>query len=403
MSARNIPTPSPPSTRRWPSARRRRAARHAMSADSGFAFDIEIRVGAGSYVCGEETALLESLEGRRGVVRARPPLPAHKGAFGRPTVGQQRPVASPPCRSSSQEGAKAYAEFGAGRSRGTMPIQLAGMAKYGGLFETGFGLTLGELVDDIGGGTLERPAGPRRAGRRPARRLFPARAVRHALRLRGFHRPRRADRPRRHRRLRRYASTWRGRRGSPWNSAPSNPAASARPAGSARPAASRPSTASGPASTRGENISDPRRPLPHDEIWIALCTWRVYALSCHECAQTFPGRFRARRPSRWPRSRRNAMSLVTEIDYGTPRSTSAATVTLTIDGRAGHRAGRHLGDARRDGDGDRDPEALLDRHAGGLRLLPALPGRDRGPQRHAVFLHDAGRRGHGGAAPRPSG
>ncbi len=125
--------------------------------DSTFAFDIEVRIGAGSYVCGEETAMLESLEGRRGVVRARPPLPAHKGAFGRPTaVNNVLTFAAVPFI--LQEGAKAYADFGTGRSRGTMPIQLAGMARYGGLFETGFGLTLGELVDDVGGGTWnDRP------------------------------------------------------------------------------------------------------------------------------------------------------------------------------------------------------------------------------------------------------
>lgn len=125
--------------------------------DSGFAFDIEVRVGASSYVCGEETALLESLEGRRGVVRARPPLPAHKGAFGRPTVvNNVLSLAAAPFILT--EGADAYADFGMGRSRGTMPIQLAGMAKYGGLFEAGFGMTLGELVDEIGGGTWnDRP------------------------------------------------------------------------------------------------------------------------------------------------------------------------------------------------------------------------------------------------------
>ncbi|MCP4381024.1 MAG: formate dehydrogenase [Hyphomicrobiales bacterium] len=118
---------------------------------SGRGFDLEIRVGAGSYVCGEETALLESLEGKRGVVRARPPLPAHRGAFGLPTVvNNVLTFAAIPFI--LDEGADAYAQHGIERSRGTMPIQLAGMAKYGGLFETGFGLTLGELVEDIGGG-----------------------------------------------------------------------------------------------------------------------------------------------------------------------------------------------------------------------------------------------------------
>ncbi len=120
---------------------------------SGFDFDLEIRVGAGAYVCGEETALLESLEGKRGVVRAKPPLPAHKGLFGRPTViNNLISLASVPIVLA--EGAAAYADLGLGRSRGTMPIQLAGNIRHGGLFEAAFGLTLGEIVDDIGGGTL---------------------------------------------------------------------------------------------------------------------------------------------------------------------------------------------------------------------------------------------------------
>jgi len=119
---------------------------------SSFAFDIEVRAGAGAYVCGEETSLLESLEGKRGVVRAKPPLPAHKGLFGRPTViNNVLSLATVPVILS--EGAARYRDFGMGRSRGTMPIQLAGNVKHGGLFETAFGVTLGELVDDIGGGT----------------------------------------------------------------------------------------------------------------------------------------------------------------------------------------------------------------------------------------------------------
>jgi formate dehydrogenase iron-sulfur subunit len=119
---------------------------------SGFAFDIEQRVGAGAYICGEETSLLESLEGRRGQVRAKPPLPAHKGLFGRPTVVNNLvTLATIPIILA--EGAQAYHDFGMGRSRGTMPIQLAGNLRYAGLFEAGFGVTLGELVNDIGGGT----------------------------------------------------------------------------------------------------------------------------------------------------------------------------------------------------------------------------------------------------------
>jgi formate dehydrogenase iron-sulfur subunit len=121
-------------------------------AGSHHAFDLEVRVGAGAYVCGEETALLDSLEGKRGVVRAKPPLPAHKGLFGKPTViNNVLSLASVPIV--MDKGAAFYRDFGMGKSRGTMPIQLAGNIKYAGLYEVGFGLTLGELVDDIGGGT----------------------------------------------------------------------------------------------------------------------------------------------------------------------------------------------------------------------------------------------------------
>ena len=116
------------------------------------AFDMEIRVGAGAYVCGEETSLLNSLEGKRGVVRAKPPLPAIQGLFGKPTViNNVISLASVPVI--MDKGAAFYKDFGMGRSRGTIPIQIAGNVKNGGLFETAFGLTLGEIVDDIGGGT----------------------------------------------------------------------------------------------------------------------------------------------------------------------------------------------------------------------------------------------------------
>lgn len=118
----------------------------------GFAFDIALRIGAGAYVCGEETALLESLEGKRGQVRAKPPLPALAGLFGCPTVvNNVLSLATVPAILA--DGAEAYAALGAGRSRGTMPVQLAGNVARGGLFETPFGLSLGELVEAIGGGT----------------------------------------------------------------------------------------------------------------------------------------------------------------------------------------------------------------------------------------------------------
>lgn len=140
---------------------------------SGHAFDITIRVGAGAYVCGEETALLESLEGKRGMVRAKPPLPAHHGLFGKPTVvNNVISLATVPII--FDRGAGFYRDFGLGRSRGTMPIQLAGNIRRGGLYETAFGITLGELVEDIGGGTASgRPVRAVQVGG-PLGAYFPA-------------------------------------------------------------------------------------------------------------------------------------------------------------------------------------------------------------------------------------
>jgi formate dehydrogenase iron-sulfur subunit len=115
-------------------------------------FDIELRIGAGAYVCGEETALLESLEGKRGQVRVKPPPPAHHGLFGKPTViNNVLTLATAPWVLAN--GADAYAALGHRRSRGTMPIQLSGNVKHAGLFEAPFGITLGELVMDIGRGS----------------------------------------------------------------------------------------------------------------------------------------------------------------------------------------------------------------------------------------------------------
>jgi formate dehydrogenase iron-sulfur subunit len=118
----------------------------------GPAFDMEVRVGAGAYVCGEETSLLNSLEGKRGIVRAKPPLPALEGFLGKPTVvNNVISLASIPVIFA--KGAAFYQGFGLGRSRGTIPLQIAGNVKHGGLYEIAFGLTLGEIVNQIGGGT----------------------------------------------------------------------------------------------------------------------------------------------------------------------------------------------------------------------------------------------------------
>ncbi|NOX68517.1 MAG: NADH-quinone oxidoreductase subunit NuoF [Gammaproteobacteria bacterium] len=121
-------------------------------AGSGFEFDIELHLGAGSYVCGEETAMLESLEGKPGLVRYKPPLPALEGLFGKPTVvNNVVTLASVP--DIARLGADAYADYGVGRSRGTLAFQLAGNIKRGGLVELAFGATLRELIEDWGGGT----------------------------------------------------------------------------------------------------------------------------------------------------------------------------------------------------------------------------------------------------------
>jgi formate dehydrogenase iron-sulfur subunit len=119
---------------------------------SGKAFELEVRLGAGAYVCGEETSLLESLEGKRGLVRYKPPLPAIKGLFGQPTViNNVISLASVPII--LDKGGEYYRDFGMGRSRGTLPIQLAGNIKYPGLVEKAFGVTLRELLYDYGGGS----------------------------------------------------------------------------------------------------------------------------------------------------------------------------------------------------------------------------------------------------------
>ncbi|MHC5257250.1 formate dehydrogenase beta subunit [Streptomyces sp. UC4497] len=125
---------------------------------SSLDFDLHIRVGAGAYICGEETSMLESLEGKRGMVRAKPPIPAIEGLFGRPTVvNNVLTLTTVPVVLA--DGAKAYQDLGVGRSRGTQVFQLAGNIKRGGIVETAFGITLRELIEDYGGGTLSgRPA-----------------------------------------------------------------------------------------------------------------------------------------------------------------------------------------------------------------------------------------------------
>ena len=146
----------------YPDARDRlnEAIREAYNAEylgpdirsSGKSFDLEVRMGAGAYICGEETALLESLEGKRGVIRYKPPLPAIEGLFGKPTVvNNVISLASIPVI--FDKGPEHYAAFGTEKSKGTLTIQLAGNVKHGGLYEIAFGMPLKELLYDIGGGT----------------------------------------------------------------------------------------------------------------------------------------------------------------------------------------------------------------------------------------------------------
>lgn len=120
--------------------------------NSGKTFNLEVRMGAGAYICGEETSLLESLEGKRGLVRFKPPLPAIVGLFGKPTiVNNVISLASVPVI--LDKGGDFYRDYGMGRSRGTLPLQLAGNIKHPGLFEAAFGMTLRELLYDYGGGS----------------------------------------------------------------------------------------------------------------------------------------------------------------------------------------------------------------------------------------------------------
>jgi len=146
----------------YPHARRTLEAAIATAYDRGYLganilgtgqrFDLHLRIGAGAYICGEETSMLESLEGKRGEVRYRPPLPAVEGLFGKPTiVNNVISLASVPII--LDKGAAFYRDFGMGRSRGTLPIQLAGNIRRGGLVEKAFGITLRDLLDNYGGGS----------------------------------------------------------------------------------------------------------------------------------------------------------------------------------------------------------------------------------------------------------
>jgi formate dehydrogenase iron-sulfur subunit len=134
----------------------RAAAEHYLGDNicgSGRSFHLELRIGAGAYICGEETSLLDSLEGRRGMVRAKPPLPAITGLFGRPTV-VNNVLTLAAVTTVLSKGPQYYRDFGVGRSRGTLALQLAGNIRRGGLVELAYGATLGQVVEEFGGGSF---------------------------------------------------------------------------------------------------------------------------------------------------------------------------------------------------------------------------------------------------------
>ncbi|EWM48104.1 respiratory-chain NADH dehydrogenase 51 Kd subunit [Bordetella holmesii 35009] len=209
---------------------------------SGRRFDLDVRQGAGAYICGEETSLLESLEGKRGVVRAKPPLPAIRGLFGQPTViNNVISLATVP--TILARGAAYYRDYGVGRSHGTLPFQLAGNIRHGGLVEKAFGLSLRELLYDFGGGSASgRPLRAAQVGALWALTCRKTNGMCHWAT-----RPMPPSRP--------WWATaawspsttawiWHAWRATPWNSAPPSHAANVRLAASARRVASRRWTAS---------------------------------------------------------------------------------------------------------------------------------------------------------------
>ena len=344
-------------------------------------FDIEVRVGAGAYVCGEETSLLESLEGKRGQVRAKPPLPAHKGLFGKPTViNNLISLATVPVdpgrwrqalrRSRHGPLARHHADPARRQHQAWRPVRGAPSAS-----------------------PWARSSRISAAARRAAGRCAPCRS---AVRSAPISRARCSTR----------RSTTRpspprdgliGHGGVVVFDDTVDMAHQARFAlefcaiescGKCTPCriGSMRGTETMDKIIRGEraaaNLALIDRPLPDAEVRLALRAGRLHALSGDERDQAFPRGFRLARASRRRRNERSsAMSLVHETDYGTPRQPVRPKMVTPDDRRPrGHGAGRHLDHAR--GHGCRHPGAQALRHRFGrsLRLLPALPGRDRGPR-----------------------
>ena len=228
-SARSTPTPSPRCAPRSRSPHASAAGSAPTSSAAGVASTCDVRVGAGAYICGEETSMLESLEGKRGMVRAKPPLPALEGLFGQPTVVNNVLTLATVPIDPRRRRRGLRATLGVGRSRGTQVFQLAGNVARGGIVETAFGITLGELVEDYGGGTRSgRPVRAVQVGG-PLGAYLPPAAVRRCRWT-----TRRSPRPARWSATAASwcsttPSTWPRRPASRWSSAPRSRAASARP------------------------------------------------------------------------------------------------------------------------------------------------------------------------------
>ena len=327
-----------------------------------------------------------------------------KGLFGKPTViNNVISLASVPVI--MDRGAAFYKDFGMGRSRGTIPIQIAGNVKHGGLFEAAFGLTLGEIVDDIGGGTATgRPVKAVQVGG-PLGAYFPRALFDTPFDYEAF-------------------AAKDGLIGHAGIVVFDDTADMLKQARFAMEFCAIEScgkcTPCRIGSTRGvetlDKIAAGIEPEKNLALVTDLCNTMKFGSLCAlggftpypvmSAINHFPRRFQAgarRRSSRIGAAHERHGSRSTKSTTARRPRNPRSMVTLTVDGFTVTRAGRHLDHARLDGGRHRDPEALRHRHGRRLRLLPALPGRDRGPQRHAVLLHDAGGAGHGGAhADRPA-
>ncbi len=315
-------------------------AKHWLGRDiqgSGKDFELEVRLGAGAYVCGEETSLLESLEGKRAEVRFRPPLPAIKGLFGKPTV-INNVISLGTLPVILQRGAAFYKDFGMGRSRGTLPIQLAGNIRQGGLVEKAFGVTLNQLLYDFGGGSASgRPIRAVQVGG-PLGAYIPASQFDTPLDYEAFtgigalvgHGGIVAfDDTVDMMRMARYAMEFL-RRGDP----------AAMHAVPHRLDARRRAGRSDPAEAREERHRAARGSLQHDAARFPVRTRWHDAVSGHERAQALSRRFHWRPLN----PRVTSMYALNTHDHGTPAA-DGQPVTLTIDGARGHGSRRHVRNA----------------------------------------------------------